>query len=290
MLEALRKALRKRGLKKLAVIISYIPSIPAKWVVRLAKAGLYAKGIVYCLIGSLALKAAFELGSPDRSVNRKSVFLFIEELIIGRVLLGLVAVGLACYSAWRLVQALQDTERKGTDIMGVAYRARYALSGMFYGVMATLAAKLTVADSGDDDSLRQAFVEGVLQSPLGQGVVILGAGAVALAGAYQIYQGLSGKYRKKIKEKGWKDDAEETMIQAGKIGYAARGTVWVIIAYLLVSTALHVRKYSEGAAVNPFQFLENSFFGSFLLGGVAIGLICYGFFIFMEAKFRESMQ
>lgn len=289
MLEALRKALRKGGLKKLAAVISYIPSTPTKWVERLAKVGLYTKGVLYCLIGLLALRAALELGSPNHSVNRKSVFLFIEELIFGRVLLGLVAIGLACYCAWRLLQALQDTEHKGTDAKGIAYRLRYAASGMFYGLITLLAAKLAVAGSDGDDSLRQAFVEVVVQRPLGQGLLILGAVAVALAGFYQIYQGVSGRYREKIKEAGWKDDAEETMIKAGKIGYAARGTVWVISAYLLVSAALHVRKYSEGAAVNAFQFLENSFFGSFLVGGAAFGLICYGFFIFMEAKFREGM-
>lgn len=287
MLENLRAALRRAGLEKTARAISHVPSLPGRWVERVAKAGLYAKGVVYCLIGLLALRAVFELGGPTRGVSRKGVFLFIEELLLGRLLLGLVAAGLACYCAWRLLQALQDTERRGTDVKGLAYRLRYAASGAFYGLLALLAAKLVVAESGGG-SLRQAFVEGVAQRPLGQGMLLLGAAAVALAGAYQVYQGLSGRHREKIKEKGWKGDAEETMIRAGRIGYAARGSVWIIIAYLLARAALQAGTYQAGIAVNPFLFLENASSGPFLLGGVALGLVCYGLFVFMQARFRES--
>ncbi|WP_460881169.1 DUF1206 domain-containing protein [Pontibacter rugosus] len=99
---------------------AYLPSVPHFWVKRIAQVGLITKGAVYFLLGVLALAAAFGLGRDTREVNRKEVFLFIEELLLGRVLLLIVSVGLACYCAWRLLQAITDTEEKGPASQGLS--------------------------------------------------------------------------------------------------------------------------------------------------------------------------
>lgn len=260
---------------------AYIPSVPAKWVKRLARVGLTAKGVVYCLLGVLALAAALELGRGTREISRREVFLLIEELFLGRVLLLVVSIGLACYCAWRLLQALADTEGKGAGIKGLIYRARYGASGAFYGLLSFVAAKLAV--SSGSESIRQEFIKEVLQRPLGQWLVILGAAAVALGGAYFIYQGLSERYRKKIEENGLGHKGEEVMLKTGKIGYVSRGTVWGILSYLLLRAALNAKK---GAAESAFHFLESASHGAYLLGTVALGLICYSLFVFIEARFR----
>lgn len=269
-------------------IATYIPDIPGKWVKRIAQVGLTAKAILYCLLGILALLASFELGKPGEEVDRKSVFLFIENLFLGRVLLGLLAVGLACYCLWRLLQAVKDTEAKGSGLKGIIYRMRYAASGMFYSLLALLAAKLAIGDIEDDDSLRETFTQLVLHKPLGQWVLAAVAAVIALAGAYQVYQGFSGRYRKKIIAAGWKDDAEATLINAGMIGYIARGIVWIILGYLLLQTALFAQSGKAEKVTNVFRFLGSFSYGSYLLGSIALGLLCYGLFLLMEAKFRRS--
>lgn len=269
-------------------IATYIPDIPGKWVKRIAQVGLTAKAILYCLLGVLALLAAFELGKPGEEVDRKRVFLFIEDLFLGRVLLGMLAVGLSSYCLWRLLQAVKDTESKGSDLIGLVYRMRYAASSMFYSLLALLAAKLAIGDIEDDDNFRETFTQIVLHKPLGQWVLASVAAVIALAGAYQVYQGLTGRYRKKIIEAGWKDDAEATFINAGMIGYVARGIVWIILGYLMLQTALFAQSGKAEGVNNVFKFLGSFSYGSYLLGGIALGLICYGLFILMEAKFRRS--
>ncbi len=269
----------------MADIASYLPSVPGKWVKHLAQVGLTAKGILYCLLGILAFMAAFELGSATHSISRKGVLSFIEKLVIGRVLLGLEAMGLACYSIWKLLQAAKDTEGKGTKIKGLAYRLRYAVSGASYGLLSLIAAELVFDTDGENGtgSLRQTITSAMLQNPLGQWLVIASAVVIALGGFYYIYQGLSGRYQKKIKEAGLKHTAERAMIKAGKAGYVARGIVWSIGGYLVLRAALEAEL---SGTRNAFRFLENSFHGSYLLGGVAVGLICYSLFVFMQAKFQ----
>ncbi len=273
----------------MADIASYLPSVPGKWVKHFAQAGLTAKGILYFLLGVLAFMAAFELGSTTRHVGRKGVLSFIEQLVIGRVLLGLEAVGLVCYSIWKLLQAAKDTEGKGTSLKGIVYRLRYAASGASYGLLALIACELVFDTDGENGSgsLRRTITAAMLQNPLGRWLVIASAVVIAQGGVYYIYQALTGRYQRKIKEAGLKHKAERAMIKAGKAGYAARGIVWIIVGYLLLRAALDTR---SGGTRNAFRFLENSFYGSYLLGGVALGLICYSLFAFMEARFQASSR
>jgi len=76
------------------------------------------------------------------------------------------------------------------------------------------------------------------------------------------------------------------MIRAGKAGYIARGIVWVIIGWLFLKAALNSNPQQAGGTSSAFQFLETSSYGSYLLGAVALGLICYGIFMFMRAKYK----
>lgn len=271
-------------------IASYMPSPPPEWVKRFAKFGLTAKGIVYCLVGLLAFMAAFNLnGNSSDDASRSGVFTFILNQPLGQVLLALVAIGLLCYCLWRLIQALRDTEHKGSNVKGVGKRIGYAFSGVLYGSFAVLAAKMVlgngVSGGGNGDS-RQMLADKLLEQPFGQWL----AGAVALGiigyGLYQFYRGFSDKYRKEVKNAGLAGNTENLMLKAGKIGYMARGVVLVIIGYLFMKASVNANPQEAGGNVSAFKFLEDSSYGSYLLGAVALGLICYGIFMFLRAKYQ----
>ncbi len=108
-----------------------VPTPAPKWFVRFAKAGLIAKGVVYCLVGLLAFMAAFEIGSrSSQGSSKNSVFSFVLDQPFGQILLSLIAVGLACYAGWRIVQAVKDTSNKGSDAKGIATRIGDLFSGL----------------------------------------------------------------------------------------------------------------------------------------------------------------
>ncbi|RAU83306.1 DUF1206 domain-containing protein [Pontibacter arcticus] len=270
-------------------ITSHVPDAPPAWVKRFAKLGLSAKGIVYCLIGILAFMAAFELGGKNnQDTDKAGVFSFILDQPFGKILLGIVALGLLCYTLWRLIQGINDTEQKGSDAKGIAVRARYIFSGLVYGGFAFLALQLILGNGGGSggDS-RETLASELLKQPFGQWLVGLVAVGTIITGLYQIYYGLSEKYKKKIQKSGFKSQIEHTMIRAGKIGYVARGVVWVIIGYMFLQAALKSNAQEAGGSQSAFAFLENSSYGSYLLGAVALGLICYGVFMFMRARYQE---
>lgn len=267
-------------------ISSYAPSTNPEWVERLAKAGLIAKGIVYCLIGVLAFMAALELGSNSTSsADQTGVFRFIGQQTYGKILLGIVALGLLCYSLWRLIQAIKDTKHEGSDAKGIGKRLSYAFRGLIYGALAFTAAKIALGSGSSSSNSKESLTSQILQQPYGQWLVGIIAVGIAIAGFYQLYLAFSDEYKKTVESAGLKSETESFMIKFGKFGYMARGVVWLILSYFFLRAALQSDAQEAGGTASAFRFLENSSYGSILLGAVALGLICYGLFMFMQAKY-----
>lgn len=268
-------------------ISQHLPGTPPQWIRSMARFGLTAKGTVYCLVGILAFMAAFEIdGKSEQSSDKSGVFQFVLDQAFGRILLTIIALGLLCYTLWRFIQAFKDTENKGDQAKGIGIRIRYAFSGLVYGALAYYAAMLVLGNGGSNGDSRQILVRELLQQPFGQWLVGIVAIGIAIAGFYQIYLGLSEKYKKHVQSAGLKHEAETTIIKAGKVGYFARGIVWLIIAYLFLKAAMQSNPRQAGGSASAFNFLEDSSYGSYMLGAVAIGLICYGLFMFMRAKYQ----
>ncbi len=271
----------------MADISSHVPSAPPKWIKNFSRVGLTAKGIVYCLVGIIAFMAAFEFGGKStQEAGKSGIFRFILEQPFGKWMLAIVALGLACYVIWRFIQAIQDTNNQGTDAKGIIKRGRYAFSGFVYGGLAFLAAKLVLGNGGGNSDSRETLVQVLLQQPFGQWLVGIVAVGTMLTGVHQIYFGYSEKYKKSIKSTGLKSDVEHKMIRAGKVGYMARGVVWLVIGYMFLQAAMQSNPQEAGGSSSAFAFLESASYGSYILGAVAVGLIFYGVFMFMRAKYQ----
>ena len=264
-------------------------SIPTQrqWIEGAARTGLVAKGIVYSLVGILTFMAAFELGTGDDKGGKSQALQWLQEQPFGQVMLALTALGLLCYSIWRFIEAFLDTEDKGNDIKGLAVRARYVFSGLVYGASTYYAAKLVFgngSDKGGTDT-RETVAQKLLEQPYGQwlvGVVALGVMGV---GVYQIYYSISEKYRKKVRGSKLDNRVKELLLKTGKVGYIARGIVWLLIGYLFLKAALHADSSEAGGSDSAFSFLEQHW-GSWVLAVVALGLLCYGIFMFVRARYQ----
>jgi hypothetical protein len=121
------------------------------------------------------------------------------------------------------------------------------------------------------------------------GQYLLGAAALVLAGIgiYQIYYALSEKYKKHVQQLNLHTKAASILLGAGKAGYISRGLVWIILAFLLGRAALHANASEAGNTAKAFHFVESSTQGSLLLGALGLGLIAYGIFNFIRARYER---
>jgi uncharacterized membrane protein YidH (DUF202 family) len=268
-------------------IADHVPAPPPKWVENFARFGLTAKGVVYCFVGIFAFMAAFELGNNStQDAGKQGVFQFLLNQPYGKWLLAIVAFGLISYAIWRFIQAVRDTEDQGNDAKGISVRLRYVFSGIVYSGLAYLAAKMVLGENKSNGDSRETMASELLQQPFGQWMVGIVALITMGTGVYQIYYGLSDRYKKHVRRAGMKHEIEGKMVRIGKIGYVARGVVWLVIGYMFLKAAMQSNAQQAGGSSQAFRFLENSSYGSYILGAVAIGLVFYGIFMFMRAKYQ----
>lgn len=257
-------------------------------VTAIARAGLISKGVVYCLLGALAFMSAFEIGGRSGDDADKKGVLNLIEGIGGKLLLGILAIGLFCYAAWRFIEAYREgraakgATKKGGKVI------RHLFSGIAYFLLALYAAR-SLFGNGDKEGgdSTQSTVSELLAKPFGDWLVGLFGLALAITGIYQIYYGLSGKFSKHVQDLSLRSTASRNLLLAGKIGYAARGIVWLILAWLVFKAAFQSDSGEAGGTGKAFHFLEAASFGSYLLGALGIGLICYGVFNFIRARFER---
>ncbi len=77
------------------------------------------------------------------------------------------------------------------------------------------------------------------------------------------------------------------VIDLGRFGYAALGVVFSIIGiFLTVAAYQHNAKQAVGLD-GALRELSRQPFGQFLLGIIALGLIAYGLYSFVEARYRR---
>jgi hypothetical protein len=253
----------------------------------LAAAGLIAKGIVYCLLGMLAFMSAFHIsGRSISETDEQGVFSFIENLTGGKILLALIAAGLVCYTIWRSIQAFRDTENKGSDSKGILKRARYLLSGLLYLSVAALAIKMILFNKSSGDK-KQDLASALLDQSYGPLLVGLVAVLFITIGLYQVYYGLKEKFRKNISLSD-KRMGGSVLNNAAKLGYAARGVTWILIGWLFGNAALHANASEAGDSSKALSFASQGDYGKYLLAAIGIGLICYGIFNFIRARFEQK--
>lgn len=262
-----------------------LPTSPSDGLRTLARFGFAAKGVVYSILGVLAVMAATGL-SGGRTADKQQVLQTVQEMPLGRWLLGLVAFGLAGYVVWRLVQAIRDTEGKGNGAKGIATRLGYVISALAYAVLAFIAGKAafenTSANAGSGGT-RQSMVAKLLEQPYGQWLV----GAIGLfvigIGVYQLIRAYSGSFAKHVNSSQLPASQQRLVYRVGQLGYTARGIVWGILGYFLVQAAMNANAQEARGTEGAFDFLAGMGQAPLLI--VALGLVCYGLYMLVRAKY-----
>ena len=107
------------------------------WVRRFSRVGYMTKGLVYMIIGILALLAAF--GTGGETTGTTGAVESISTMPFGKLLLWIIGIGLFGYIIWNLIKAIKDPQGEGSDAKGWIKRIGYFVSAIVYGNLAIAA-------------------------------------------------------------------------------------------------------------------------------------------------------
>ena len=204
-------------------------------------------------------------------------------------MLGAIAVGMAAYAIWRIVQAVKDTENKGSDAKGTARRIGYAVIGVIHIGLAYSAVKLTLGSGGESrgDAASKEWTAKLLEQPFGQWLVgAVGLGFIAFA-VSQFYKAYTAKFREKLETNEMDEKTQTFAMRTGQAGLSARGVVFGIIGFFLIQAAMHSSAGEARGLSGALRALEQQSYGQWLLGIVALGLVAYGFYMLVQARYRR---
>jgi hypothetical protein len=251
----------------------------SRGITRAARFGYLTHGLVYLMMGALALSSA--LGRGGRITGDHGAVRRLGEHGPGDVLLWAIAIGLACYALWMAVRALLDPERVGRRGAGLLVRVGYAGSACSHALLSLYAFELAADEGGG----RHVSIGDALGLPGGRiAIAAIGLGVIAY-GLHELRKAIKNDVGQEFAGSDLPHARRRWVERLSRLGHAARGVVFPIIGGSLIAAAARARAseaYDFGEALRE---LASAPFGSALLAIVALGLIAYGVHMFCVARY-----
>lgn len=254
-----------------------------EWHERVGRIGFVAKGVLYGIIGVIAIAVA--LGDEKSAADQTGALSSLSDSAVGKVLLVLLAIGLGAYALFRLVEVFAGVE--GEDgASEVAERAASLVSFVVYGALCVSAVRIlggASKNSGNEDSTTSTVFD------LPAGVVLVFIAGVVLIGVacQQVYKAFSTSFEEDLEQGRMSARMKSVARPLGITGISARAVVFALIGGFLIKAAVeHSAKETKGLD-GALQEIAQQPYGTVLLLVVALGLFVYGAYSLVEARYKK---
>lgn len=254
------------------------------WFHVIARIGYFVRGILYGLIGYLAI--GLIIWGRGEIAGRKDALEVLAQQPLGGPVLILVAVGLLGMLLWSIVRAITDPDNVGSGLAGVISRVGKVITGLSYGALLfpTLNMLFGLRNSApEEDEQAQQAAAGVLGYPWGPWLVGAVGLALMLIGANRIRNGLQANLDERFKTYTMTAEQLKWAKRFGRIGAVAQGMVMITVGILAMLAAMTLDAEMVGGIDGALLFLASRPYGPYILGLVAAGLIAYAIYSILGA-------
>jgi hypothetical protein len=256
----------------------------SKWIDRAARLGLAARGLIYLLIAFLALQIAFV--DRGKEADQKGAFQTLAQNGLGKVVLWLVIVGFFGYAVWLATEAIWGHRREQEKGKRTAKRIESAVKAVIYLLLGVLAFRIVTGSSSGGQG-GETVTAKVLGMSGGKFLVGL-AGVVVIAVAAVItWRGLQTKFEEHLDLSRLGPGTRSAVINLGKVGYIARGVTFAIVGILIIAAAVTYDPSKARGFDAALRTVAAQPYGPWLLSLIALGLICFGLYSFIESRYRR---
>jgi len=244
-----------------------------------ARAGYAVNGVIHILIGGIAAAVAFGSGGD---ADQSGALDQVAHAPFGFALLWFLAVGLAALGLFQLVEVVLI---RGTDKESWGDRAKEGGKGVAYLAVGASAATYATGGSSDSGEQTQSLSARLLAAPGGVVVLVVLGLAVAAIGVYFVSKGARRTFLDDIAPPAGKTSTAATA--SGVVGYIAKGVAIAIVGVLFVVAAVTADPDEATGLDGALKTLADLPFGTVILLVVAFGLVAYGLYCFIRARYRR---
>ncbi|HTZ94299.1 MAG TPA: DUF1206 domain-containing protein [Streptosporangiaceae bacterium] len=251
----------------------------------LARTGLAARGMMYGLIGIIAVQIA--LGSTHRQADRSGALRLVAATPFGSVILWLLVIGFAGLTLWRLSEAAWGAA--GADGHKTSRRFVNLCKAVIYGAITWGILKFALGLGAPASSNKQSrdLTATAFKYPGGRYAVAAAGIIIIGAGLYLAYQAYGARFLRDMNMGSASVRTSKVVTWLGRAGGIARGAVFVTVGIFLVVAAVDAKPGQAKGIDSALVTLDHAPLGPWLLGAVAVGLVLFGVFSCCEARWRR---
>ena len=215
----------------------------------LARAGLAARGVIYILIGWVAILVA--LGQTSHEADQQGALQLLAGKPYGLVSLWLLGIGFAGYALWRLSEAAFGVTGEGN---GAGPRLKSLVRARGLRLLRLPDVQDHRRDGhGSQANKQQDLTATVMHHPGGQWLVGIVGLVIVIAGLVLVFEGIRRKFMKYLQTSQMSPRTRRIVEWLGVIGTAARGAVFALAGVLVIDAAVTYkpaegRRHRQGAA------------------------------------------
>jgi len=248
----------------------------------LARAGLTARGVIYILVGWVAVLVA--LGHSSREADQQGALHLLAGKSYGLVSLWLLGLGFAGYALWRLSEAAFGVTG---DRPGVGPRLKSLARAVVYAGLSYLAFTVIAGIDRSQSARQQDMTATAMQHPPGRVLVGVAGLVIAACGITLVVEGARRKFMKYLQTTQMSAKARRVVKLLGTTGTIARGLVFALAGVLVIDAAVAHKASESGGIDKALLTLRDQPFGEFLMMLAALGLIVFGVYGLCEARWRK---
>ncbi|HEX7131345.1 MAG TPA: DUF1206 domain-containing protein [Iamia sp.] len=260
------------------------------WTEPLARAGLVARGVVFTVFGVIAVRLAF-LGSTDgEEASTGGAFSELVEKPLGVVLVGATVVGLVAWAVSCFVAVVSGRNGSKPGASEPLDRVRDGFRGAVALVIAASGVRVLARGEGSGGSGEERDLTArVMDAPAGQllvgvvGLVLLGLGL------YHLVKAVKRDFLERVDLGRMGGRVPRRALEVlGVVGHVGRGLVFAVLGVFVLKAAVeHDPDESKGIDA-ALRDLAGGGPGRILLVAIAVGLVCFGLWTFVEARARRA--
>ena len=247
----------------------------------LARAGLTARGVIYILIGWVAVLVA--LGQSSQEADQRGALELLAGKPYGLVSLWLLGVGFAAYALWRLSEAAFGVT---AEPPGAGPRLKSLARAVLYAGFAYLTFDVISGTRQSQSRQEQDMTASAMRNTEGRWLVGI-VGLAVVIGLVLVSEGARRKFMKYLRTWQMSPRTRRVTELLGMIGTIARGLVFTLAGVLVISAAVTHKASQSGGIDKAMLTLRDQPLGEFLVMLAALGLAVFGVYGLCEARWRK---